>query len=493
MNMKITVFCGEETHVLETEKDGTLLDLLAEYGYAVQAPCGGKGRCGKCRVTLLSPDGREKEVLACQTAVSDGLSVRVNETTGGGLTEHGALLWEGGAEGFGAAVDIGTTTVAASLVKLSDGSVVESRAVLNPQHICGADVISRISACAEGKLSLQEKLIRETVSDLIGGFCKACGEEKLHIVTICGNTTMLHLFCGVDPTPIGVFPFTPAFTEQREYPGEELGISAECVFVLPSASGYIGSDVVCGVLSQKIGESGKKLLVDLGTNGELALYNGEELVCASTAAGPALEGANIECGMGGVSGAVCSATVQNGELSFETVEKASPSGICGSGLVDLIAQLVSCEAVDETGCFDPDIEAPFCEDRLTEERFALTNSVWLSQKDVRQFQLAKSAVSAGILTLCEDADVSPSEVDELCIAGGLGFYLKEESALGTGLIPREFAGKIRAVGNSGLAGTILCLLEENRKKAAKIAENMRICELNKCPGFSDLFIENMSF
>lgn len=488
---RLTVHWGEKCVLLNAEDGKDLHELLAENGIAVYAPCKGNGTCKKCRVRIADSGG-EREVLACRTRVCGDGEVWVPKITGGGLTAFDAALWEGGMSGIGAAIDIGTTTVAAVLVDLSDGRVLRRRAVLNPQHVCGADVISRIAACSEGKLALQTDLIRKECAALLDSLCREQGVARLAAVTVCGNTTMLHLFCGVDPTPIGVAPYTPVFTALQSAPGAEYGLPADRIYVLPSASGYIGSDVICGIVSEELDRGEIRLLADLGTNGELALYNGEALVCASTAAGPALEGANIECGIGGIAGAICAVSCEQGRLMFRTVDDAPAVGICGSGLVDLIAVLLECGVIDESGSFDEDCGHPLCES-LMDDRLMLTECIWLSQKDVRQFQLAKAAICAGILTLCGYAGVKPEVIRELCIAGGFGFYLNEKSALTTGLIPAEFAGKLRAIGNSGLSGAVRCLQAHIREYATAAAGSVAICELNHCADFSDRFIESMSF
>lgn len=489
--IKLIVHYGEDTRVLEVRPGQNLLSALAEQKISVYAPCKGNGRCKKCLVTLKT-GGETRQVLSCRTAVTEDAEVWVPRITGGGLTEFEAMAWPAGETGVGAAVDIGTTTVAVALVDLSTGKMLGRQAMLNPQHVCGSDVISRITACAEGKLSLQRELIRKTVSRMVRALCGDSGIEMLKTVTVCGNTTMLHLFCGVDPTPIGVFPFTPVFTAMQTYRGEELELPAPAVYVLPSASGYIGSDVVCGIVAGDMDQGEPSLLADLGTNGELVLFDGKSLFAASTAAGPALEGANIECGIGGIPGAVCGVSLDGENLRIQTIENQPPVGICGSGLVDLMALLLSCGMIDETGSLDGDCGHPLVK-YLGGDRFMVTEKLYLSQKDIRQFQLAKAAISAGLLTLCNYAGIAPEKISALYIAGGLGFYLSGKSAVGTGLIPPVFGDKIRVVGNSGLSGTARCLLPVYREKAARIADAVDICELNACEDFSERFVDSMSF
>lgn len=487
----LKVHFAQAVTTLHAEAGENLLAVLARNEITVYAPCKGSGKCKKCRVKIKTGE-TVQEVLSCQTAVTQDAEVWAPEIAGGGLTEFETAAWPQGLCGIGAAVDIGTTTVAATLIDLSNGASLDRLATLNPQHVCGSDVISRITACGEGKLELQKTLIRRTIAEMLEKLCKKHGVERLKVVTVCGNTTMAHLFCGVDPTPIGVFPFTPAFTATQTLSGSALGIAAPVVYMLPSAAGYIGSDIVCGIAARQMDHGDPCLLADLGTNGELALYDGNRLFAASTAAGPALEGANIECGIGGIGGAICAAALEEGELRLRTIDDLPPIGICGSGLVDLIALLVATGIIDETGAFDEECAHPLA-GRLEDGRFMLTDQIYLSQKDVRQYQLAKAAISAGILTLCDYAKIKPADIPTLCIAGGLGFYLSVESAMRTGLIPPEFAGKIRVIGNSGLAGAVRCLIADERERAQRIADEIEICELNNCDGFSDRFVDGMSF
>lgn len=492
MGYTLTVYWADKRYILHAEEGENLLNLLARNEITVYAPCNGNGTCKKCMVTYAS-DTVNKQVLACETTVTEDAQIWVPLISGSGLTEHHNMQCDISGVGVGAAVDIGTTTVAAALIDFAGGETIGSCAAINPQHVCGADVISRIAACAEGKLALQTSLIRKEVSALLENLCHTYKVTMLEAVTICGNTTMLHLFCGIDPTPIGVAPFTPVFTQMQVFNGASLGLPAKTVYVLPSASGYIGSDVICGILAQNLDHGGVRMLADLGTNGELALYDGEKLICTSTAAGPALEGANIECGIGGIPGAICAAERSGNELILHTIDDETPVGICGSGLVDLIALLLECGAIEECGCFCEDCTDPFVKQRLRDNRFMLTDKLWISQKDIRQFQLAKAAVCAGILTLCDYAKVDPKELEALYIAGGLGYYINQASALRTGLIPPVFAGKICAVGNSGLAGAVRCLLPRERERAKQTAQAIRVCELNCQENFMECFLEAMSF
>lgn len=497
--MKICATSGIKTEYIEANPGDNLLDLLRGHGFYVPAACGGKGACGKCRVRVTdgSFDGDVCDengfVLSCKSFVREDAAVEIPEVRGGGLDRSFAVRALGGdGTGYVAACDIGTTTLAAELVDASTGSVLGRMSKLNPQGAYGADVISRIVACGEGALGEMRDCVQAAVRGMLGELADAAN-VSVDVLTVAGNTTMQHLFLGVDPTSIGRYPFTPVFTEERVFSGSELGMRADSVRVMPSASGYFGADAVAGVYAVGMdGGSRTRLFVDIGTNGEIALRVGDRLMCASTAAGPALEGACIECGVGGIAGAIDRVRCEDGRLVFHTVGDAPAVGICGCGLVDLIAELLRSGVIDESGLLAED--SPYANARVEDDKIMLTDSIWLSQQDVRQFQLAKSAVHAGIAALCDAAGVAPGDVDEVLIAGGLGYYLDIPHTLATGILPRAFAGKVRVVGNTSLHGAALAAVSESaRNQIARIAADCRIVELNESPVFADAYMMGMMF
>ena len=323
---------------------------------------------------------------------------------------------------------------------------------------------------------------------------------------------MLHIFCDVSPEGIGTYPFTPVFTERRDYDGASLGLPVARVTVLPSAAAYIGSDITGGVyVSRMTRQSRSSVLMDIGTNGEIVLYTGtagsSRLIAASTAAGPALEGANITCGTGGIPGAVSRVGISKnlpGILTYSTIGDLPPVGICGSGLVDLVAALFDTGAIDETGYMkDGDfslcgaIEARGQQVSETGDRlpqFEKIPHIGLAQRDVREFQLAKSAIYAGFTALLEHAGVSLDEIGKIYIAGGLGYYLNISSAMRTGLLPDIDSEKFCVVGNTSLAGAEAFLCDSAAANGiADIARRCEVLDLNTLPRFSELFMENMSF
>ena len=321
----------------------------------------------------------------------------------------------------GIALDIGTTTLAAAWIHGAAGQIRATASCLNPQQAYGADVISRIEAANAGKLSAMQSCVIDAVRDLIEKLSIAPETVRELPLIVSGNTTMLHLFCGVSPAGMGTYPFTPAFTEARTFPGDALCLPVRSVTLLPSVSAFVGGDVAAGMFLCRFGHSdAPALLLDIGTNGEMVLdtgmADGNRLLAASTAAGPALEGANLSCGMGGVSGAVSRVGLEGGRLFYETIGDTPARGICGCGLVDLCAYLRNVEMVDETGCLDED---PYTLSGIhkTAGGYGATGptSVSLTQKDVRELQLAKSAIRAGMEALL---DAAGTNVEAFVQAGG---------------------------------------------------------------------------
>ncbi len=475
---KITVTTPDGEITLTAPEGAVLADVLSEGGFTVPAACGRKGTCGKCSVTLISgsfsgDEPKNGMIRSCKAIIKDDAHIAVDFGKGTGLTdfygkaEHGKGI-------CGIAVDIGTTTVAASILR-KDGSIA-SASRLNPQSAYGADVISRIEACAKGSLNELTQLIRKCVKELAD---ELNTEKEAEEIVISGNTTMLHLFCGISPESMGVSPFTPQFTHACWLDGNELGLGIKKVTVLPSVSAFVGSDIVAGIYALGLQNTNERVfLADLGTNGELVLSDKGKLYCTSTAAGPALEGACIECGTGGIDGAIDSVFSENGKIGFTTIGGADPVGICGAGITDAVALLVSEELIDESG--------------YLEEDFVISENVYISQKDIRQFQLAKSAIFSGIETLGEAVGTGIAEIDRFLIAGGLGYHINPSSAFTSGLLPR--VRSIKAVGNTSLQGALMCIgRPEAVEEMSRISESCTLIDLGGNPKFSDRFMNNMFF
>lgn len=468
----------------DCESGRLLSDWLSEHGYDIAMPCGGRGVCRNCRVELAEGG----EVLACRTVIpAGGFTIVAPETQ----TECDVRETAGGEDVY-LALDVGTTTLALSAVNARDGGIIGRISMLNPQRSCGADVMNRILACKNGKLTEMRELLLRDVRKMIG----ALGVIRAGKMYAVGNPTMLHIFCGISPEGMGAYPFTPAFTETKRLPGDGFGLPVGEVVVMPSASAFIGSDVTAGVMAVDLQKHSASMLVDIGTNGEIVLNVGGKLFTASTAAGPALEGANISCGVGGVGGAVSKVYVADGKLIFRTIGDKKPIGVCGCGLVELIAALLDLGVIDETGYLEGDEYkiAGIHEDPdgriISEGDTGLT----LTRRDVREFQLAKSAIYAGIMTLIGKSGIDPSRICAVYIAGGLGFYLNFVCAVRVGMLPACLISKLRACGNSALTGAEACASDGAKLElVAEIAGKCRNVELNSEPEFSELFVENMIF
>ncbi|MBQ7317262.1 MAG: DUF4445 domain-containing protein [Clostridia bacterium] len=472
---------------------------LAEAGYPITADCGGRGKCGKCAVTVVSgsfsstPDGKvpaipddSGKLLSCRVFCNGEAVILLPVTKGSGLTApterpSAAVPYEA----CGVALDIGTTTLAAALVHRTDGSILRTTSRLNPQKSFGADVMSRIQAVMENEAHLltMQKLLLEDVRAMLEALTD--GHTVSHM-TVAGNPTMLHLFCGISPVGMGTYPFTPVFTDTKVLSGKDLGLPADQIILLPSVSAFIGGDLTAGMIACDItNHAAPVLLVDMGTNGEMILYtgkdHGDKLYGTSTAAGPALEGAGISTGTGGVSGAVSSVVWNGVSLQYETVDHAPPIGICGSGLIDLVSLLLLRGIMDETGY-------------LEEDPFPYAEKLTLTGEDIRAFQLAKSALRAGMEVLCETAGISPQDLSALYIAGGLGQYMRMDSAMQVGLLPDCPKQILQGVGNTALKGAAMALRDPTWVE--RITADARRCEtvaLNLSPSFSDKFMEYMLF
>ncbi len=494
-NMRRAITVLPENRILYGEDGTLLLSLLQRNGFVVPAACGGRGTCGKCRVKLLSgsvagalPD-RDGFVLSCRARVVSDLVIEYTAQATPKAAPHRSHKDVGT---LGAVLDLGTTTLAMRIYDLANGECLAESTALNPQGTYGADVLSRIGAYARGEGATLQRLVLEKVKEMLEA--SMGGSAHVKRMTVAANPTMLHLFWGVDPTPIGTYPFTPAFRDTQRIKGEDLALPVDEVILLPFSHAYVGSDITAGILACRLCEHERSaLLIDLGTNGETVLYHNKKLLAASAAAGPAMEGATIECGTGGVAGAISHVRFENGKLHLETVEKKPAVGICGSGLCDLVALLVCEGLIDENGTFDKTCESALAS-RLTGDRFYLSDSVYLSQADVREFQLAKAAIAASIKALLHEAGASPNDVGQVYIAGGMGFHIDPESAISVGLLPRFENARVTAIGNASLLGGELCLFDpQGIRRAELLAQETKHLELSFSKVFEEAYIKSMTF
>ena len=551
-----------------------LLDVLRNHHFEVYAPCGGEGTCGKCLVGIRErghadrsqvtscrytvdrdidvdlPDTAETEVLVSQyerlrelplepgtAAATENETATEDETATGTrpAAEAGAPSTRSlpPATPIGAAIDLGTTTIVAHLADLKSGSLIGTRTARNPQAAFGADVISRIHHCmtVENGLGTLRKLVIGTISRLISESADSHGFRDTDIVrvTVAGNATMLHILLGLDPEPLAFAPFQTVFTGAKQFPAKRLGLDihpgAE-VHILPSFSAYVGADVVAGLAALDPGATPENyLFVDVGTNGEIALVMPDRILCCATAAGPAFEGANLSCGMEAVAGAI---SRYRGPGDFRTIANAPPAGICGSGLVDIVASLVRRGVIRGDGFLaEPAVIVPAARSGIqpasgstaqsesgvesgsgtgpssgsavqTEPRsgsaLGTDREILLTPGDVREVQLSKSAITAGVALLMRHAVCRTDDIGAVYLAGGLGNYLQPRSAVEIGLFPRELENRIIPVGNTSASGALLALKSERFGACLdEILSRMELFELSVHPEFPDEFAANMAF
>ena len=420
---------------------------------------------------------------------------------------------------FGVAFDIGTTTIVGSLIDLQEAEVIAVAASTNPQNAYGADVISRITHASESKENLQQlqdKVI-EAANSIIKDLLKQTkvARDRIYEITAVGNTTMSHLFMGVDPTFLAPAPFIPAYSRALEVEASALGLKinpAGRVTFLPNIAGYVGSDTVGVILATDMDTRTENCAaIDIGTNGELVLAANGRLMACSTAAGPAFEGAQIKHGMRAASGAIEFVDYKDGEIKLGMIDDAPACGICGSGLIDSIAALVDAELLEPSGRFvnpeeNPEKVPEHFKDRLRKGsggyEFVLVKAedsdtgedIVLSQSDVRELQLAKGAIYAGLMILLKEAGISEDDLDQILLAGAFGNYVRKESALTIGLLPQLTPEKIIAVGNAAGDGSRMALASKTvRERAKALPEKVEHLELSTRMDFQDIFVDAMSF
>ncbi|MHC2995003.1 MAG: DUF4445 domain-containing protein [Candidatus Atribacteria bacterium] len=421
---------------------------------------------------------------------------------------------------YGIAFDIGTTTVVGYLVNLKTGEELSAVAKTNPQVIHGDDVISRIEFVQKQKDGLEklQKEIVNTLNEIIRETTQKAGINKNNIyeTIIVGNTCMHHLFLGLNPSNIAPVPYIPVIKESfclkvKDIPELELNPTAN-IYVLPNISAFIGADVVAGVLSTSMWREEKLVLfVDLGTNGEVVLGSKKRLWACSTAAGPAFEGARISSGMRAIEGAIEKVKMTNKSINWRTISDVKVKGLCGSGLIDLIAEMFKLGLINKSGKL---IDKEDCKPEISEEikkriikgkegnKFLLVKSnkakdgksIYLIQRDIREVQLAKAAIYAGIKILLKEVNISPEDIQEILLAGAFGNFIDKESAIRIGLIPYLPLRKIKFIGNAAGMGTEIALLSKKmREVSQEISKKVKYVELSLRPDFQEEFIKAMSF
>ncbi|MFQ6042124.1 MAG: ASKHA domain-containing protein, partial [Candidatus Poribacteria bacterium] len=421
---------------------------------------------------------------------------------------------------YGIALDVGTTTIVGALIDLTTGEDVATTSMVNPQSQYGHDVISRINFAIEGEHGLDELQLSVigAINQLIASLIKSSKvkSDEIYEMTVVGNSTMFHLLLGINPRSLGTMPYVPAVSHSVDVNAAELGIlqvnPAADVHVLPNIAGFIGADSVGAILAanfDKAEDDSIKIMADMGTNCEIILRKDDQLLACSAAAGPAFEGAKIKNGMYAAPGAIESVSL-NDDCEYKTIGGSEPKGICGSGLVDLGAELLRVGIVDATGrMLAPDELndkiSPHLRKRIVKNEtdeileFVIANSgnnepITLTQRDVRELQLAKAAIRTGIEVLLRQAELQLDDVDELYVAGGFGNYINKENAIRLGLIPAMPLERIKFIGNAAFIGAKMSLISRDiRGRADKVARSVQHLQIADTPDFQTLYMESMMF
>ena len=507
--MNLYIREGAKTSTLNVPEGSTILEALQDFGYThLHTPCGGNGTCKKCVVNIRSKN-MNGPVLACQTKVEENMIVELEPEVKMEVQQTGSCEIypaDGSHSGLGVAVDIGTTTVVCHLMDLTTGERIATIGAANAQKVFGADVIARINAATHGDLKKQQEAICEQLNYMIHSLCDQTGRklDEITYMAVCGNTTMEHLFTGLDPTGIGKAPFTPESLFGDEWDAKSLGMPFDGkVYIVPSIAAYVGGDITADVLATSMRKMDKPvLMLDIGTNGEMALGHGNSFVCCATAAGPAFEGATIKQGMPASAGAISEVVYEDGELKLNVIGNTKPTGICGSGLVDALAVMLDLGVIEEAGRLidadeaDEDVARFLDEDEDGNNVFKLTpdGSVCVTQQDIRQIQLAKASIMAGIVIMIDRHGITMDDIDELILAGGFGSYIRPRSAARIGLIPSQLLEVTRAVGNAAGEGSVSAVLSQQaRDDLAKCQEEMHYIELSGDKAFNDAYVEAMMF
>lgn len=549
-----------ENKVINTPDGTTILEAARSTGIVIESPCNGVGTCGKCKVKLskeslknvvcagkhhLSKEETDEGyVLACEARITGNIKVDLipkhkNNTLKilskgqsfdiqlephikkeyvesqnytkviAGEREIGIENGDTRGKSYGIVVDIGTTTLVATVVNINDGVEISTTSALNPQAIHAQDVLSRIQFASneDGLKTMYNGIIQE-INKLIDDVTKdsRVSKENIYEVIFSGNTCMLHLATNISPKSLGKYPYTPEVTGGSYLNAKEHNLRISdfgIIYLPPIISSYVGADITSGVLASQLHkEEGVALLVDIGTNGEMVIGFDGKLSATSTAAGPAFEGMNITYGMRAGQGAIeFFEILEEGKINIKVIGETKATGICGSGLLDIVGELISQGVIGKNGRFvDPEKSNihPSLKEKLVKVDgklvFRITDRVYLSQKDVRQVQLAKGAVRAGIEFLLDNKDIDASGVEKVLIAGSFGYHLRAKSLINIGLLPNEFKGKIQFIGNTSKSGGQAFLLNNNyRHQMKQIVEDVDVLELANYKDFDKVFVNCLGF
>ncbi len=535
-----TCILREEKGILlhiESESDGTkciscpkgsnLLDTLRRNGIYLPAICGGRGTCGKCGIRVKKgtlPVTAEDQAafskeelqngarLSCKAILEESLTISLSPSTEKdflALGEDAAdrrpmrLADKAKEDGCGMAIDIGTTTLAFCLLDLKDGNILQAHTAPNPQRAFGADVISRIQSSCNGKNRELQECIQEAILDGIQSCVNRAPlrHAKISRIAIAANTVMLHLLRGYSCEGFLRHPFTPKTLDWEELPAAKLletqkRPNAQLLFteqakatLFPGILPFVGADITAGLYACGLTHKKTSLFLDLGTNGEMALWSKGRLHAASAPAGPAFEGGNIAWGMGSVPGAICKAAMEEGGLTLKTIGGMPARGICGTGVIEIAAELSASHILDTTGKLS---------DAYFKEGYPLAKTndgrrIALTQRDIRELQMAKAAIRAGIELLLLRSGASYEDIDAVFLAGGFGYFLDAEKAASIGILPHPVVKKTQAMGNTALRGALLYLANQDRGPIQAALSDVREISLPNDEAFQECYLRYLNF
>lgn len=521
----------------ESEAGELVIHAAAAARVNISRHCGGAGTCGKCRVSAIDGERflspltltekkllKKEEIdsgvrLACCAKISGSGTLRVIDPVDDpgsrileGTSGRPVADWSPDRKGLGVAVDLGTTTVVCYLLDLDRHKVIGTHSFLNPQVSYGDDVISRIAASTlqPGTLARMQEMLVEEMNRAFSALTEEAGTVPgaLSEVVVAGNTVMEHIFLGISPESIGHSPYSPQFRTHPPVAASELGLIIApdgAVKLIPNVAGYVGGDIVAGIAAHAVDkEKPLRFFVDIGTNNELVIGSEERMYCCATAAGPAFEGARISQGMRACNGAVEKVAMTEEGVSYEVIGGSVPKGLCGSGLIDVVAMLLREGVIDSRGrmltheeCTDERIKDRLSSDDNRINRFLITDSndpVYLTQKDVREVQLAVGAVKVGTEVMMEQMGTTVDGIDEILLAGAFGSNIDIASAITVGLLPKVEREKVRFIFNSSGLGACMALASADFYRATEqTMSRMEYIELSSLKDFQKRFIRSMLF
>ena len=521
----------------ESEAGELVIHAAAAAGVNISRHCGGAGTCGKCRVSAIDGERflspltltekkllKKEEIdfgvrLACCAKISGSGTLRVIDPVDDpgsrileGTSGRPVADWSPDRKGLGVAVDLGTTTVVCYLLDLDRHKVIGTHSFLNPQVSYGDDVISRIAASTlqPGTLARMQEMLVEEMNRAFSALTEEAGTVPVALseVVVAGNTVMEHIFLGISPESIGHSPYSPQFRTHPPVAASELGLIIApdgAVKLIPNVAGYVGGDIVAGIAAHAVDkEKPLRFFVDIGTNNELVIGSEERMYCCATAAGPAFEGARISQGMRACNGAVEKVAMTEEGVSYEVIGGSVPKGLCGSGLIDVVAMLLREGVIDSRGrmltheeCTDERIKDRLSSDDNRINRFLITDSnhpVYLTQKDVREVQLAVGAVKVGTEVMMEQMGTTVDGIDEILLAGAFGSNIDIASAITVGLLPKVEREKVRFIFNSSGLGACMALASADFYRATEqTMSRMEYIELSSLKDFQKRFIRSMLF